>query len=58
MLFVSITIIGSIAYHSLSVYGNIWLSQWTDDPQSSIPHVRDMYLGIYGGIGFFQSNQA
>lgn len=29
----------------------MWLSIWSDDPKSSEPAVRDLYLGVYGGLG-------
>ena len=29
----------------LSVGTNFWLAEWSDDPDSSIPSVRDTYLG-------------
>ena len=30
---------------------NFWLAEWSDDPDSAIPHVRNVYLGVYGGLG-------
>ena len=30
---------------------NFWLAAWSDDPDSAIPSIRDMYLGVYGGLG-------
>lgn len=34
----------------------MWLSVWSDDKNNSIPHTRDMYLGVYGGLGIAQCN--
>lgn len=42
---------------AFSVYGNIWLSEWSANSESQIPHIRDMYLGVYGGIGVAQGIQ-
>ena len=27
------------------------MAAWSDDPDSAIPSIRDMYLGVYGGLG-------
>ena len=27
------------------------MAAWSDDPDSAIPSVRDLYLGVYGGLG-------
>ena len=34
-----------------SVSTNLWLAKWSDDPNSAEPNVRDLYLGVYGGLG-------
>ncbi|XP_065088176.1 multidrug resistance-associated protein 1-like [Ochlerotatus camptorhynchus] len=39
-----------------AIYGNIWLTDWSEDPEAATdPAVRDMYLGVYGGLGGLQS---
>ena len=30
---------------------NLWLSEWSDDPTSAQPAVRNLYLGVYGALG-------
>ena len=30
---------------------NFWLAEWSDDPESAVPAVRDLYLGVYGALG-------
>ena len=35
----------------LTIGTNVWLSVWSDDPDSAVPSVRDLYLGIYGTLG-------
>ena len=45
------TIILQVANQGFSLGTNFWLAEWSDDPDSAIPKVRDMYLGIYGGLG-------
>nr|AHK05642.1 ATP-binding cassette transporter sub-family C member 1 isoform X4 [Tigriopus japonicus] len=34
-----------------SVGTNVWLAKWSDDPNSAIPSIRNLYLGIYGLLG-------
>jgi ATP-binding cassette subfamily C (CFTR/MRP) protein 1 len=41
-------------YQSFSVLSNMSLTKWTENKNSTIPAVRDMYLSIYGGLGIFQ----
>jgi len=38
------------------VFGNVWLSNWSDDKDAatSIP-IRNKYMTVYGIVGFFQS---
>ena len=55
------------SYQAISVFGNVWLSQWTADPtltnrslpaNSSVYRERnDYYLGIYGGTGAALGNK-
>lgn len=33
----------------------MWLSDWSADRNNTIPHIRDRYLGVYGGLGIGQS---
>ena len=40
-----------IVQQAFNLGTNIWLSKWTDDPDSLIPSVRNKYLGIYGLLG-------
>lgn len=30
---------------------NMWLTRWSSDPAAAEPAKRDMYLGVYGGLG-------
>ncbi len=56
-----------LLYQAASVMSNVWLSEWTEDPilkNDSIPtnsstyvNKRDMYLGVYGGLGAMQGIQ-
>lgn len=41
----------SIITQILSIGTNVWLSEWSDDPDSAEPKVRNVYLGVYGLIG-------
>jgi ATP-binding cassette subfamily C (CFTR/MRP) protein 1 len=34
-----------------SVGTNLWLSEWSDDPASAQPPVRNLYLSVYGALG-------
>ena len=42
------------------IYGQIWLSQWSADPNdlssSEQAQLRDVRLGVYGGIVSLQGN--
>lgn len=46
---------GIIAHQGMSIFGNNWLSQWSSHPQANEPDTRDLYLGVYGGIGVLQA---
>ena len=38
-----------------SVGSNIWLSDWTEDYEAfNDTHKRNVYLGVYGALGFGQ----
>ena len=48
-----------------SMFANVWLSQWTDDPflknqsnagDAAYTEKNDLYLGVYGAMGFVQGN--
>nr|AHK05644.1 ATP-binding cassette transporter sub-family C member 1 isoform X5 [Tigriopus japonicus] len=43
-----------IFYQVASIGTNYWLNVWTGEVlgDSSIPKYRDLYLGVYGGLGF------
>jgi ATP-binding cassette subfamily C (CFTR/MRP) protein 1 len=34
-----------------SVGTNLWLSEWSDDPASANPPIRNLYLSVYGALG-------
>ncbi|EDV19525.1 uncharacterized protein TRIADDRAFT_51152 [Trichoplax adhaerens] len=38
-----------------SVGTNVWLADWSSNPNASSPVIRDRYLGIYGAIGAAQA---
>lgn len=38
-----------------SIYSNIWLAKWVNDPKAEERSIRDEYLGVYGVLGFSQS---
>lgn len=45
------TVAGSIAHQALSIFSNNWLSDWSAHPDANEPAIRDLYLGVYGGLG-------
>ncbi|XP_062705317.1 multidrug resistance-associated protein 1-like [Aedes albopictus] len=46
----------SVVNQASAIYGNIWLTDWSEDPEAATDtSVRDMYLGVYGGLGGLQS---
>uniref|UniRef100_A0A182NES5 ABC-type glutathione-S-conjugate transporter n=1 Tax=Anopheles dirus TaxID=7168 RepID=A0A182NES5_9DIPT len=46
----------SVINQGASIYANIWLTDWSEDPEAATDNsVRDMYLGVYGGLGGAQS---
>ncbi|XP_038107556.1 multidrug resistance-associated protein 1-like [Culex quinquefasciatus] len=46
----------SIINQASAIYGSVWLTNWSEDPEAATdPSVRDMYLGVYGGLGGVQS---
>ncbi|XP_037086606.1 multidrug resistance-associated protein 1-like isoform X1 [Pollicipes pollicipes] len=45
-----------IAAQACSVGSNIWLSSWTEDAAAANDtHKRNVYLGVYGALGFGQA---
>lgn len=54
LLYGILTIVCGIAHQAIQVYSNTWLSQWSAHPEANAPHIRDLYLGVYGGLGFAQ----
>lgn len=53
-IFCTVIIMGGITNQAFSVYSSMWLSDWSADSNNSVPHIRDMYLGVYGGLGIAQ----
>ncbi|KAK2583563.1 hypothetical protein KPH14_009513 [Odynerus spinipes] len=56
------TIIMNAIFQSFSIGSNIWLSAWSNDNMTSVNGTtlndeakRDMYLGVYGALGFGQA---
>lgn len=53
------TIVMNAIFQSFSIGSNIWLSVWSNDNMTVVNDTvdtakRDMYLGIYGVLGFGQ----
>lgn len=50
-------LIGQTLYSGSSVLVTYWITWWTSDRwgNASVPANRDMYLGVYGGLGLAQS---
>ncbi|XP_050432447.1 multidrug resistance-associated protein 1 isoform X1 [Adelges cooleyi] len=53
------TIVLSIVFQGFSISSNIWLSKWSNDNSSHVHgtenvKTRDLYLGVYGLLGFGQ----
>lgn len=46
-----ISIIMIMLNQGMSVYSNMWLTEWSSDPNSADPAVRNKYLGVYGALG-------
>lgn len=40
-----------LAEQSLSILATFWLANWSNDPHSSKPRLRNMYLAMYGILG-------
>lgn len=54
LLYTVLTIVCGIANQVIQVYSNTWLSQWSAHPEANSPEIRDLYLGVYGALGFGQ----
>lgn len=54
LLYGILTLVCGVAHQGIQVYSNTWLSQWSAHPEANEPHVRDLYLGVYGALGFAQ----
>ncbi|XP_077284669.1 multidrug resistance-associated protein 1-like [Arctopsyche grandis] len=57
--FAIISIFGNLVYQGFSIGSNIWLSVWSADEDLVVDGVqdeakRDLYLGVYGGLGIGQ----
>lgn len=48
------TILMNGVFQSFSICSNVWLSVWSNDNDSAVPENRDMYLGVYAGLGVGQ----
>lgn len=53
--FAIFTLIGSVLYQAFAVYASQWLSEWSGRPDANEPDIRDLYLGVYGGLGVIQA---
>ncbi|XP_018309833.1 multidrug resistance-associated protein 1 isoform X3 [Mycetomoellerius zeteki] len=54
------TIVMNAVFQSFSIGSSVWLSIWSNDNQTVGNHTfdtakRDMYLGVYGALGFGQA---
>ena len=49
-----LTLLLYVVYQGFSMSSNIWLSIWSSAANNSEPAVRDLYLGVYGALGFGQ----
>ena len=41
----------NIIQQALSIGTNVWLSEWSDDPEAGEVKVRNIYLSVYGVLG-------
>ncbi|XP_055920592.1 multidrug resistance-associated protein 1-like [Eupeodes corollae] len=49
------TILLNCCFQGLSIGSNLWLTEWSNDKRAGTDtSVRNMYLGVYGGLGFGQ----
>ncbi|XP_055548416.1 multidrug resistance-associated protein 1-like [Wyeomyia smithii] len=50
------SIIFSVLTQGSGIYASLWLTDWSEDPKAiTDTSVRDVYLGVYGALGGFQS---
>ncbi|KAF2361957.1 ABC transporter-like [Trinorchestia longiramus] len=49
------TVFFYVGSQACMVASNMWLSRWSEDETSNDPGRRDMYLGVYGGLGVGQA---
>ncbi|XP_046739583.1 multidrug resistance-associated protein 1 isoform X11 [Diprion similis] len=50
------TIVMNAVFQIFSIGSNAWLSKWSDDNTTVVDTAkRDMYLGVYGGLGLGQA---
>lgn len=54
----ALTILFYVGSQTCTVLSNIWLSKWSEDVNSTQPAVRDLYLGVYGGLGIGQGESS
>ena len=52
---ISLSLLCMVGQQGFDLATNIWLSLWSDDPNSALPEVRNKYLGVYGAIGSIAS---
>ena len=45
----------NVVQQALSIGTNVWLSEWSDDPDAGETKVRNLYLGIYGLLGMLSA---
>ncbi|XP_046739582.1 multidrug resistance-associated protein 1 isoform X10 [Diprion similis] len=51
------TIVMNAVFQIFSIGSNAWLSKWSDDNTTVVDTAkRDMYLGVYGGLGLGQAS--
>ncbi|RXG67820.1 Multidrug resistance-associated protein 1 [Armadillidium vulgare] len=54
ILSAALTVFFYAASQGFAVGSNVWLSKWSEDSNSTVPSVRNKYLGVYGGLGVLQ----
>lgn len=54
LLYATVTILTSLINQIFQIYGSIWLGMWAAHSEPNAPHVRDLFLGIYGVFGVAQ----
>ncbi|KAL7635871.1 UNVERIFIED_CONTAM: hypothetical protein RMT77_013688 [Armadillidium vulgare] len=55
ILSAALTVFFYAASQGFAVGSNVWLSKWSEDSNSTVPSVRNKYLGVYGGLGVLQA---